>query len=594
MLKTRNDIALNYIATFDRAPDAAGLDYWLNDSPLKTMEEIAQSFFDQPETKEKYPDGMGPVEFVKTIYNNLFNRDPDEKGWDYWVQELNDGNISRGNMILAVTNGALDTDEYKDKTILDNKLEVGLYFADKGLDDVEEATTVMATVTDDYASVAHAKDMINDWKYEEIEQKMTIDEDTIVGTSDTDFVSGVAFNDDTKDTYQTQDSYDGKDGIDIINVIAKSESDFTTQTPTIKNVEKLFVTQNGSGYANIDTYKFDDALDKILFKSSADATGGVEVGAVHNKLSAVGLNVSSSDVASNLKVVFDTGAVAGDEDEITVVVKNGLDYTLNLQDNSSDPRGAYETYTIDTTYGDEKHLNIMDTSLENINIIGNSNLSLSVDSENIKDIDATRLNGNLNIDNLKVIKGAEISLGSGDDYIKVVSDSVTIEANSGNDTLIGGDGNDVLKGGSGNDTIKGGNGHNDIYGGLGADTITVNGADVNKIIYTNYKDSLIDSQDIIKGFVTGSDMLILSDVVDSLGGTSTGKSLSSGNFISTDKALSDGDNFIKDAQSGMTYGYYNTTTKELYIDVNQNNTFDSNIDTVIFIEDSIVADDIIV
>ncbi len=38
-----------YIATFNRAPDASGLCYWLNSG--FSIEEIAESFFDQPETQ---------------------------------------------------------------------------------------------------------------------------------------------------------------------------------------------------------------------------------------------------------------------------------------------------------------------------------------------------------------------------------------------------------------------------------------------------------------------------------------------------------------------------------------------------------------
>ena len=45
-----------YVATFDRAPDKAGLDYWVNNSGL-SLEAIATSFFDQDETKALYPSG---------------------------------------------------------------------------------------------------------------------------------------------------------------------------------------------------------------------------------------------------------------------------------------------------------------------------------------------------------------------------------------------------------------------------------------------------------------------------------------------------------------------------------------------------------
>ena len=46
---TEQQVAELYVATFNRAPDAAGLAYWVNSA--LTIEEIAQSFFDQPETQ---------------------------------------------------------------------------------------------------------------------------------------------------------------------------------------------------------------------------------------------------------------------------------------------------------------------------------------------------------------------------------------------------------------------------------------------------------------------------------------------------------------------------------------------------------------
>ncbi len=80
---TREKVAELYVSTFNRAPDSAGLDYWVNDSML-TLEQIAQSFFDQSETMAKYPVGTSNHSFIQTVYKNIFNRDPDEAVWVYW------------------------------------------------------------------------------------------------------------------------------------------------------------------------------------------------------------------------------------------------------------------------------------------------------------------------------------------------------------------------------------------------------------------------------------------------------------------------------------------------------------------------------
>ena len=53
---------------------------------------------------------------------NLFNRESEQAGLDYWVGELNSGRIAKSVFIQAVINGAQDTKEFgNDATILANK-----------------------------------------------------------------------------------------------------------------------------------------------------------------------------------------------------------------------------------------------------------------------------------------------------------------------------------------------------------------------------------------------------------------------------------------------------------------------------------------
>jgi len=136
-----------YVATFNRAPDAAGLEYWMGTS--MPLEEIATSFFVQPETKKLYPDEMENGEFINTVYNNLFNHDADIPGYNYWLEELNSGRVSRTTFLLAICLGAIGDDA----TILNNKTYVGFTFTVDGRDNVEEAYAVMRHITVDRASV---------------------------------------------------------------------------------------------------------------------------------------------------------------------------------------------------------------------------------------------------------------------------------------------------------------------------------------------------------------------------------------------------------------------------------------------------------
>jgi len=145
-----------YVATFNRAPDSKGLNYWANDAGLD-LEGIAQSFFDQPETKEAYPADSNSADFIEAVYLNLFNRAAETAGLEYWVGELDSGRIAKATFILAVINGAKDTEEFgSDATILTNKTTVGLAFANAGLNDTTDAKEIIIGVTNDESTVTAA------------------------------------------------------------------------------------------------------------------------------------------------------------------------------------------------------------------------------------------------------------------------------------------------------------------------------------------------------------------------------------------------------------------------------------------------------
>ncbi len=148
----RTQVAKLYVATFNRAPADAGLEYWTNSS--FTIEMIAESFFHQPETQTLYSEENTDTEFVQAIFNNLFNRDPLQAGLVYWVQALANG-VPRYVMIEAVKNGAAGTD----LIIMENKAEVGLYHANLGL---SASNFYLYDITEDAATVEAAKQEVYD------------------------------------------------------------------------------------------------------------------------------------------------------------------------------------------------------------------------------------------------------------------------------------------------------------------------------------------------------------------------------------------------------------------------------------------------
>lgn len=153
---SRGDISKLYVATFNRAPDASGLDYWMRSD--FSLEQIAMSFFDQVETQMLYPNPDDRDTFIHAVYQNLFNRDVDQAGLTYWDIALSQGTISKSLFILAAINGALGDDN----TTLENKKTVGEAFADAGLSSATDAALVMSVVDASQESVDRALEMIDE------------------------------------------------------------------------------------------------------------------------------------------------------------------------------------------------------------------------------------------------------------------------------------------------------------------------------------------------------------------------------------------------------------------------------------------------
>ncbi len=153
-----------YIASFNRAPDAGGLQYW--GSQFKdgmSLQDIAKSFFVQPETIAAYPAGQSTTDFVSKVYNNVLGRTPDAGGLAYWVGQLQTGSVAKDAFLLAIINGAFPpSGSAVDAQYLTNKTTVGIHYAlTEGLSDVGHARTVMAGVTSSSTSVSAANSLVD-------------------------------------------------------------------------------------------------------------------------------------------------------------------------------------------------------------------------------------------------------------------------------------------------------------------------------------------------------------------------------------------------------------------------------------------------
>ncbi|MBT8239940.1 MAG: DUF4214 domain-containing protein, partial [Acidimicrobiia bacterium] len=85
-----------YSAAFLRAPDSAGLQYWL--SVDAGLIDIAYVFTISEEFKNRYGE-LDDRSFVDRIYRNVLGRSPDESGFRYWTGLMDEG-LTRAELLL--------------------------------------------------------------------------------------------------------------------------------------------------------------------------------------------------------------------------------------------------------------------------------------------------------------------------------------------------------------------------------------------------------------------------------------------------------------------------------------------------------------
>lgn len=79
-----------YDAAFERDADGTGLGYWLDVSQSASLDTIANSFIASDEFNERHV-GIQDDAFVELMYSNVLERAPDAAGKQYWLDEIANG-----------------------------------------------------------------------------------------------------------------------------------------------------------------------------------------------------------------------------------------------------------------------------------------------------------------------------------------------------------------------------------------------------------------------------------------------------------------------------------------------------------------------
>jgi hypothetical protein len=114
-----------YIAYYGRAGDPGGVDYWVGqlDSAGGDLNVIIDQFGTSSGFESRYG-SLSNSQLIDNIYQQMFGRDPDSGGKAFYLDKLDNGELSLQSITLDILNGASGDDSL----IIDNKTSVAKYF----------------------------------------------------------------------------------------------------------------------------------------------------------------------------------------------------------------------------------------------------------------------------------------------------------------------------------------------------------------------------------------------------------------------------------------------------------------------------------
>jgi len=109
----------SYIAYYNRPGDPGGVEYWANRLDAgESLNTLINSFANSPEASALY-EGVSTADLIVLVYGQSFGRTPDDGGRDYWAGRIDSGELTPGEALLTIVEGASGDD----LLIIDNKVD---------------------------------------------------------------------------------------------------------------------------------------------------------------------------------------------------------------------------------------------------------------------------------------------------------------------------------------------------------------------------------------------------------------------------------------------------------------------------------------
>ncbi len=156
--KMEQEVIHAYIAYYGRVPDAAGLYYWAGEIGSRggSLSAIIDAFGNSDEFTKTFGE-LSNRDLIDNLYVQAFGRAADHAGLNYYLAEIEAGNLSLQQIALSIVDGALGDDS----RVLENRTQVAQHYV-TGVEatgheiDIEDMRAVMTEVKSTNRSSATA------------------------------------------------------------------------------------------------------------------------------------------------------------------------------------------------------------------------------------------------------------------------------------------------------------------------------------------------------------------------------------------------------------------------------------------------------
>lgn len=434
---------------------------------------------------------IGIGKFVNAIYQNVLGRDADKAGFDFWVNAINTGALTKANAAAAITQAALTNTSDQGKldaltvqnklavataftTALDTPAEITSFSGDAaaaaarslllGVNSSTNLTAYQANIND---TIEKLGNVVNGQTF-----AVTTGVDTLAGTSGNDVFNSLnvaADGQTAASTLSAFDSIDGGAGKDTLNVYTDGTTNASIPAnATIKNIETVNIFNTGAaatGLTDASKYAGVTALWQTGNAANVTNLAATTTAGFHGLTGAVG--VAAVDAAATATIALDK-AVEGSTLNVTSSGSGTLATVVvgGTVVDGGDAGSAVGNINLNITGGKDVQTLMVNTAVA-------TNVATTANGKAVTTIDASASTGAITYADSETTV-ANIKTGSGNDDVTLVAATVKDDSSTTADETV----NATVNTGAGNDKITvnaSGTGIVTVVAGDGNDTVNVTG-----------------------------------------------------------------------------------------------------------------------